>query len=280
VSLHAQHYLGVGLAADMPFTHDRLACTRYLAGGGGEISGFWQYQYRSFLLQTGVAIGLQMPRLAVEDAELEMPMVDTRGMPFLYRGYMKDRTDMVRQMNVVVPLLLGYGGEWFYVLTGVRYHRTLSASSRIKAELMTAGDYYGRYYDWFTNMPNHGYHDYITVSSAGRVNYTHEVQVVAEAGMRIKIGNRSRSKIPNLCHVGVWAAYGLLDAQGKTGENRLVEPDYSRYMQVEMTHAHAASDSKDAEIHNLFAGIRVCVLFPVSANMNNRTSNRRCHCLP
>ena len=279
MSLHAQHYIGVGLAADMPFAFDKLTYTHPIASGGGEINGLWQYQYSGFILQTGVTIGLQMPLIAVEDMELEMPMVDTRGVPFLYRGYIKDRIDLVRQMNVSVPLLLGYGGKWVYVMAGVRYHRTFYAGSSIKAELMTAGDYYGRYYDWFTDMPNHGYHDYTPVSSVGKVNYNHDVQAVAETGIRIKMGNGSHSKLPMLCQVGVWGAYGLLDAQGKTGENRLVAPDYSRYMQVDMTHAHASSDGKDAKIHNLIVGIRICVLFPLSTNLNYKTNNRQCHCI-
>ena len=157
---YAQHYLGLSLAGDVPLMTDRTDLTRTLAGGGAEVGMTYQFQNRHFALQTGIGISLQFPRVGLSDTELEMPMVDTRGVDFLYKGDLVERTDQINQYLFTIPLLLGYAGEHAYVMAGARLCLNMAATSTIQARLRTIGDYYDRYYEVFHDMPNHGYHDY------------------------------------------------------------------------------------------------------------------------
>lgn len=280
LSLQAQHYVGVGLAADMAFALEKLSYTQPLFGGGGELSAVYQFQYSHLLLQTGLTMGIQVPQQKVDDWSVEQPMTDYRGVAYLYKGDLTNRRESVTQFNLSIPVMLGYGGRWVYALAGVRYHRTLTAKSRIKAQMQTAGDYYDRYYDDFQSMPDHGFFNNIPVSSSGSVTYQHQVQVLAEVGTRFAMNISSKRKNNPVGQVGLWVSYDLLDASShldKTLNTPLVETSFNPFMSVKMNHAHAAAGAANSHLHHLFVGVRATLLFPVAQGLAN---GGRCHCVP
>lgn len=270
----AQHYMGVGIAADVPLSLNNLLFAHPTIGMGGEFSGVYVLKYRHFMLQTGVDIGAQLPRLRLEDQMLEQPMIDTRGVPFIYRGSLVSRVDESRQFGVGIPLMMGFANDFMYVIAGARFYQIVSAQYYTTAKLQTVGDYEGRYYDFFEDMPNHGYHDYEPVSSNGSMKYRYDVQVCAEIGGRIPLHVGYSSHRPML-HVGVWAAYGLLDSNANSEATlRLTEPDYTQFMQVNMTHPYCSVDGSGADVHNLCVGIKASVLFGLSGEIKRKHACR------
>ena len=275
---HAQHYLGVGATMDIPLALDKLAFTNMTISGGGEINGVYAYQYKHFTVQTGVDIGMQCPRLRLKDESLEQAMVDTRGVPFIYRGSLVSRVDMSRQFGIGVPLMLGYAGEYVYAIAGARYYNILYAQTYSTAKLQTIGDYDGRYYDPFEDMPEHGYHTYEPVKSKGSIKFKHDVQACAEIGGIIPLdGSYSSRYNSNVLRLSVWAAYSLLSiTPSNTSDKHLTEVDYSQYMQVELTHPYNAIEGKDSNGHNLCIGIRATFLFGIADSSHSR---KACRCL-
>ncbi len=281
-SLQAQHYVGFSVAGDMPFVLDKLSLTRPVISGGGEAGAVYQYQYKHLLLQTGLQLGLQVPKVAVDDEQLEARMTDTRGVRFVYLGSLRSRQDASVQLGAGVPLMIGYGGQYFYALAGARYYQILTANTTQKAQLRTVGDYEGRYYDLFENMPNHGYHDFQPVESKGRMSYRYDIQVLVEIGGRIRLGGKrmsSRTTDKSILQVGVWASYGVMDIQPKQNVQsleRLSVPDYTEYMQVDMTYVYKSKEGVNASIHALNAGLKATLLFSVGGG----SGNNGCHCVP
>lgn len=275
---HAQHYLGIGATADVPLSLNNLTFAHPAPGFGGEFSGIYALEYRHFILQTGVDFGVQQPRLRLDDQTLEQPMIDTRGVHFIYRGSLASRVDMSRQIGIGIPLMLGYASDFVYITAGARFYQIFSALNRSSALLQTVGDYEGRYYELFENMPNHGYHNYEPVSSSGgNTKYKYDVQVCTEIGGRIPLNTGYSVHRHHVLHIGVWAAYSLLNTNANENPTlHLVEPDYSRYMQVNMIHPYCSVEGAGANVHNLCVGVKVAVLFALSGEIKRKQA---CRCL-
>ena len=274
---HAQHYLGVGTAANAVLSLDNLAFTHTAPGFGGEFSGIYALEYHHFMLKTGFDFGIQQARLRLDNQTLEQPMIDTRGMHFIYRGSLASRVDRSRQIGAGIPLMMGYANDYVYILAGARFYQIFSTLYHTTAQLQTVGDYEGRYYDYFEDMPNHGYHDYEPVSSNGSMKYRYDVQVCAEIGGRIPLHTGYSSHRAHMLHIGVWAAYGLLNINANNKATlRLTEPDYTQYMQVNMTHPYCSVEGSGADVHNLCVGLRASVLFNLSGELKRKY---KCNCL-
>lgn len=274
---YSQHYLGFGVAADAPFAFDNLDITQPTIGEGGEFSGIYALRYKHFLLQTGIDIGVQTPRLRLPDQSLEQPMTDTRGVPFIYRGTLASRIDKSRQLGAGVPLMIGVTGDYVYFLVGARYYYIFSSQANCTALLQTIGDYEGRYYDYFENMPNHGYHNFEPVSSNHTMTFTHDVQVMAEFGGQIPLSSGYSSRRNHVIHIALWASYSLLNITPQTESNLpITAADYSQYMQVTMTHPYSSTLGAEADVRNLCIGIKASLLFNLSGELKRKY---KCNCL-
>ena len=104
LSLRAQNYVGVGLAGHLPFTLDKDPLTSQKVSGGGELGFVYEWHRNHFMIQTGLQYALLCPSLRLEDQELEQNMLDTRGVPFTYRGSLAGRTDLMQAGQLLLPL--------------------------------------------------------------------------------------------------------------------------------------------------------------------------------
>ena len=276
-SLQAQHYIGPSVGADFVQTIDRLPQTTARLAGGGEIGVAYEWREAHFLLRTGVSYSLQCPSLALDSQWLEQEMLDTRGVPFTYRGRIYQRTDRFYTHQLTVPFMVGGTWRGVYFLCGLKLSVALGASARQDALLYTAGDYQGRYYDWFEDMPNHGYHDGEPVTSSHRISLNRfDLRVAAEVGYTFKLNPYTRFRPSSRLRVGVFAEYGLLNLL--TGESSAprTTADWTQYLRVNMTHVYASDESNGSRSNLLVYGIRMTVLFPVS---NSRRQAKRCSCV-
>lgn len=275
--LSAQSYAGVSLAAHMPMVQDNSALTRSRTAFGGEIGGVYEWHSGLFMLQTGLNYNLLCPSMRVENTRLEQPMIDTRGVPFLYCGELKDRTDRMTLGQLTVPFSVGVAWKGWHLIAGLRLAVMLHADAQIKASLQTVGDYQGRYYDLFENMPNHGFHDFESVRSSHALTLNRvDVRLCAETGYTFALSPFNPSCSP-LLRIAAFAEYGLMsmrDPRLGSGAPAAVEPDYEHYMSLSMTHLYAAASGTLLSPHMLTFGLRIALLFPLPGS----SSSHHCNC--
>ena len=162
----AQHYVGPALSGGLVQTLDDLRQTQSRLSGGGELGLAYQYQHGHLLLHMGLNYTLQCPVQSVDSQWLNKSMIDTRGVAVTYRGLLDNRSDQLFLHQLSIPFMVGGSWAGFYLLAGLKFSVALAAQARETAALRTAGDYNGRYYEWFEDMPNHGYHDFEPVLSS------------------------------------------------------------------------------------------------------------------
>ena len=162
----AQHYVGPALSGGLVQTLDDMRQTQSRLSGGGELGVAYQYQHGHLLLHMGLNYTLQCPVQSVDSQWLNKSMIDTRGVAVTYRGLLDNRSDQLFLHQLSIPFMVGGSWSGFYLLAGLKFSVALAAQARETAALRTAGDYNGRYYEWFEDMPNHGYHDFEPVRSS------------------------------------------------------------------------------------------------------------------
>ena len=277
--LTAQNYLGVAFAGHVPFTIDGLNLTTPQIGYGGELGLVYEWHRNHFVLQTGVQYSLLHPMVSVANQALEQDMIDTRGVRFTYRGSLDNRTDGIFFGQVAVPLYVGGIWNGVYAIAGVKVGYNLHAQAMQTAQLKTAGDYQGRYYDWFEDMPNHGYHDYLPTKYTHPISISKiDVRVGVELGYAFALSSAYGHTLP-MMKVGVFAEGGVLDmrnSQLRNSSTPRTQPDYSQYMSVQMTNIYASQEAAGFAAHLLTCGIRLTFLFPVSGSSS---SYYPCRCL-
>lgn len=272
----AQSLVGPTVSGNIVMTRDNLSMTQTQLSGGGEIGLVYEWQQEHLLLRTGAGYSMQCPSLAVDSQWLEQNMRDTRDMLFLYRGMLARRTDRLIMHQLTVPLMLGGTWHGVYVLGGFKFTVALANTSIEEAALRTAGDYQGRYYDWFENMPNHGYHDFEPVRTSQTVMLKRfDLRLAVEAGYTFRLDPYAGRRPSPLLRAGLFAEYGLFNLCSADSNEPAVTADWSQYLQVSMTHIYASSVSKDPQAHLFLAGIRLTWLFQWSEAPEKRY---RCRC--
>ena len=235
--MHARSYVGISVAGHVPMTMDKLSFTHLQASYGGDVGFVYEWQKSHFILQTGLNFSLDYPSLRVDSQWLAQDMIDTRGVPFIYRGILNNRTDRIMAGQLTVPLYIGAEWSGFYMMAGVKAVLNIHSKSSQRAQLMTAGDYGDRYYDWLEDMPNHGYYDYQPVQTDKPIKLRlYDIRVGAELGYSIYTSSP-------LIRIGVFAEYGVLEwTDNKNATDPRTQADYTHYMSVDMTHVYGSEE--------------------------------------
>lgn len=276
-ALWSQHWIGVSADADLAWQLNKMPETKTKLGGGGGIGFVYQFQLNHFILETGLEGKFTYNPVGVADSLLHFNMIDTKGTPFIYNGYLKGRTDVSKNLSVSLPLMFGVEYSYFYGLVGAKFNYTLLSRTNQTARLATTGDY-DIYYETLENVPTHGFHDYIKEESKGSMNYKLDARVAAELGTVFYSSNRSMKY-----RIGVFAEYGVLNVRKSSNDISLLTPDLTEYMHVNMNHIYSSSTSPTSPVHNLLCGLRFSILFNVgeskSSTSHSRHSSYPCRCL-
>ena len=281
---NAQHFVGVSLDGHATQTLDNLAQTSTRLNGGMGAGFAYEFQRNHFLLRTGVAYQLQMPRTAVPDESFSQEMIDTRNMPFTYQGELKGRVDQLTMHQVAVPLLVGGTWSGFYFLVGAQACYLVSANARQTASLHTAGDYNGRYYEWLEDMPNHGYFVSNPVNTKHKASLNEwDVQWHAELGYTLSFSGRSSRYGAPVLRIGLFANGGILNMRRTNYTAPLTALDYSQYVHVTMNHVYTTSAAGGASARLINYGLKLTFLFPVSEYRRSSYSSHhhkryKCRC--
>ena len=275
--LYAQSYIGPSIEANFVQTVDFMHQTHARLGGGGELGLTYEWKRRHLLIRTGINYALQCPSLSVDSQWLAQDMFDTQGMTMTYRGLLTQRTDQMTMHQITAPILVGGTWRGVYLLVGAKIAVSLANSAHIRAQLKTVGDYQGRYYEWFENMPNHGYHDLEPVTSKHALRLQRlDVRLAAELGYTFRINPYSGLKLSPLLRVGVFAEYGLINILSSNNTLPRTSADWTKYLHVNMTHIYASEETNKVQAKILLYGIRITLLLPA---FNGSKRTEKCFCL-
>ena len=117
-AIWSQQWIGVSADAGIAWQLDKMPETKTKLGGGGGIGFVYQFQLNHFILETGLEGKFTYNPVGVADSLLHFNMIDTKGTPFVYNGYLKDRIDASKNLSVSLPLMLGVEYNYFYGLVG------------------------------------------------------------------------------------------------------------------------------------------------------------------
>ncbi len=256
-TLWSQRWVGLSADADLAWQLDKMPQTTTQLGAGCGIGFVYQYQRNHFILETGLEGKFAYNPVGVADSLVQINMIDTKGTPFIYNGYIKDRVDISKNFSLNLPLMVGFEADYFYGLIGAKLNCALFSRTRQTAQLATTGDY-DIFYETLENMPTHGFHDYGKVESEGSMNYQIDIRIAAEWGTVLYSSNRFVKY-----RIGVFAEYGILNVRKSSNNIALISPDVTEYMHVNMNHIYSSSCSLTSPVHNLLCGLRFSVLFNV-----------------
>ena len=296
----AQHYVGPALSGGLVQTLDDLRQTQSRLSGGGELGVAYQYQHGHLLLHMGLNYTLQCPVQSVDSQWLNKSMIDTRGVAVTYRGLLDNRSDQLFLHQLSIPFMVGGSWSGFYLLAGLKFSVALAAQARETAALRTAGDYNGRYYEWFEDMPNHGYHDFEPVRSSQNLMLNRfDLRLAAELGYTFRLNIQPTHYNPRLnphsafapaplLRLGLFAEYGMINmlssaaassglssaaassglssAAAFSGLPPRTTADWSQYLSVSLTHIYASDEAAKARANMFFFGVRLTLLFPVATS--------------
>lgn len=295
----AQHYVGPALSGGLVQTLDDLRQTQSRLSGGGELGLAYQYQHGHLLLHMGLNYTLQCPVQSVDSQWLNQSMIDTRGVAVTYRGLLDNRLDQLFLHQLSIPFMVGGSWSGFYLLAGLKFSVALAAQARETAALRTAGDYNGRYYEWFEDMPNHGYHDFEPVRSSQNLMLNRfDLRLAAELGYTFRLNIHPTHYNPRLnphsafapaplLRLGLFAEYGMINmlssaaassglssagssslssAAASSGLPPRTTADWSQYLSVSMNHIYASDEAAKARANMFFFGVRLTLLFPVATS--------------
>ena len=287
----AQHYVGPVFSGGLVQTVDDMRQTQSRISGGGEIGVAYQYQHGHLLLHMGLHYTLQCPVQSVDSQWLSHSMIDTRGVAVTYRGLLANRADQLFLHQLSIPCRIGGSWSGVYLLAGLKFSVSMAAQARETAALRTAGDYNGRYYEWFEDMPNHGYHDFEPVRSYQNLMLNRfDLRLAAELGYTFRLNIQPTHYTPRLnphsafapaplLRLGLFAEYGMINMLSSAAASSGLPPrttaDWSQYLSVSLTHIYASDEAAKARANMLFFGIRMTLLFPVATS----SDQYKCRCL-
>ena len=265
-SAFAQHRVGFTIEGATAWHLDNVEITTPKTGGNVGIGMIYQYQKGKFLLNTGVNFSSSCLSQVVDSQHIAVPMRDTEGINFIYRGELYNRQDQVVTADISIPFMLGAKTSFgLYVLSGVRLILPLHAKSFQHAQLTTKGDYGNRYHEMLENLPQHGYFTALSVKNDGIVKFPIDLRIGAEFGYAIPMETRSQKTILSQIQIGAFIEYGVLNSL-TNGSNLLTEVDCSQYMQVMMHHVYTTLSKQNYYVHPLSVGLRLSILWQTHAS--------------
>lgn len=257
----AQHRIGLAVDGATAWQLDNVEMTSPKTGGNIGIGAIYQYQHGGFLLNTGVNFSSSRLSQLIDSQHIAVPMRDTEGINFIYRGELYNRQDQIATADISIPILLGAKTSFgLYALGGMRVNLPLHAWSLHHAILTTKGDYGNRYHEMLEGLPQHGYFTALPVQNNGSIKFPIDLRVCAEFGYAIPTENSFQKTTFSQIQIGAFVEYGVLNSL-KGGSNLLTEVDCSQYMQVIMHHVYTTLSKHDYYVHPLFVGVRLTLLW-------------------
>ena len=280
------HHL-YGFYADGSFAtfHSTLPNVSLLPGGYGLSGGFcYEAQLYYFKLQTGIGIRFQNVRNNVADTVFyDNYVVDARVYPYTLKYEFRHRTDSAWNLHAQIPFLMGAGVSNFYFLSGFKFNYTLNYGKTFVNAVGETSATYPQYLGHFVEMDNHGLRKGVPIEREGdRLRLRFDVQLSLEVGAewgrilhhrsRYKPVNKGVEQYESRFRVALFADYSIFNIMPRTEERMLYIPGSYKwdFPEYEFHHVFTTQGGLDSQLRNLYAGIKLTVLFGTFFNYDCR----------
>lgn len=232
---------------------DQLDWTKPKIGEGGMIGAGYQWSKNYFAINTGLEFSFQHRILGVSNAELSQAMLDTEGMPFIYNGHIKDRTDVMNVLDLNIPILVGAKGNVGYILAGLKLGINSYTWTKQTGYYSTEG-LYDRFYDPLVNMPNHGFHDYEAATTHNKGWLGLNLKASLEFGAIIPTKNEHLK-----VRLGLFADYAFYEYNVRPTHiaGPALESSWNQYLQLTLNHTYLSNEGVKTALNNVETGLKV-----------------------
>lgn len=284
--LHASFYTGshhlIGVSAEGSWSafYNNMPQASVMPGGGAAgVHFLYEYQYSGLIIQTGLGLAYQRVFNNISDTTMyHYNLSDTwsgisdRKFDLRHRFY--DRQDMAQHIYGQLPLYIGhyiFGPTGIgYVLAGVHVNYMIWGNTLQKLTGSSAGKYHDFIGVW-DEMDNHGFRKDVEMEKKGsalklnldllahlEIGYEYNTQQSTK-DYKIRPSDRMDCRI----RIAGFAEFGILDICPRTEEDFYGLPMETLYdfPSYRMNHVFSTKDASEYWMRNLFAGIRLTVLF-------------------
>lgn len=245
-------------------------------GGGLGLGMVYEFQQGHFLLNLGFGANVLYNPVNVSNVECSLsnqndldPLYNGKvGEKLEYRYVMTNRKDKYLNMQLQVPLMLGYGSDRFFFLVGAKFGYMINLQTFCDATMETKG--FNSVIGWMRNMPMYQFYPERTKSETMRCAFKPDVAASLEIGGYVGeiISGTGYNRFRKSKHFRIsgFVDYGLLSIN-KAGTNAaVITPDHyaspKEYDMVDATKLNDAISSNIAgKLNNLFVGIKFTALF-------------------
>lgn len=245
-------------------------------GGSGMGLGLcYEFQYFYFKLNLGAGLAYQHVTNTLSDTTFfDNTVYDARGYNYQLQYDFYKRKDHALSVHGQVPILAGLGYNHFYFLAGVKLDYTMKwGYTRVEMYGTTSGRY-EQYLGYFVEMDNHGLRKNVPVKRENdylklKIDVLASFEIGTEWGndmlhrSKYRPANRGQKKLEYRVRVAAFADYGLLNIMPRTQEKLIYIPDGYKwdFPEYQAKHVFSTADASGFSLHNLYAGIKLTVLF-------------------
>ncbi len=266
MGMQAQHYITGSLQGGWSATFDNMSQTQDHKGLlGAQIGVGYEWQYEMLLVDVGVDFSYYKHRWNITDQHISQLMYDTEGWPFTYNGTLSNRTDDFSCTSLRIPVLGGMQVGNFYFLAGVIPDFHFSGTSYATGTLNTEGDY-SEFYTTLINMENHGFYE-VPQSSEDPLRY--KIDFLGHLELGVTFGDKHKYRL------AAFGEIGMLDIAPRADIGRLTDPDFSKYMNVNMHNPYVSIEGAFANLHKYEAGLKFSVAVQLAPNKKKENKQKK-----
>ncbi len=278
----SKHYMGITMAGGYSAMASYKPELLSAHGGGGSFGFLYEFKHGNFLLQTGLNINFVQTTNFLGDYEDGRRTFDTQETEYYLKYYFKDRKDRLNETNLQIPILFGGNYNRFYFMGGVKLNVNLRSRSLMTANATTIG-MYDRYFDPFTDMPNHGLVTQMNIDDrkegfgvpfdallSFEVGYSHNLKILLTAKKTGYI-----KSLENIVRIAAYIDYGLVNhfREGRYNDLYMIHNNYPMNLDaIQMPHIYTTKNNLGAFVNNINAGVKLTFLI--------NTVYGKCHWYP
>ena len=185
------------------------------AGCGFGIGAGYEFQYKKFIVQTGVGFMYQSCSLQLTDFSLDKNLIDTEGDSYIGHLKFMNNHENYKLGNINIPLLFGARVGSLYILTGAKLGLNILGNSLMQSTVATTATY-PQFIDDFENMPDHLLSQ-SKVSAEYPVKLELNCSLSGEVGLFIGANPTSQSM-----RLSLFVDYGLLNVRNDAVADDLI----------------------------------------------------------
>lgn len=232
-----------------------------------ELGAGYRIFHNDFLFTTGLGLSYNFYSGSQPIVITDINMIDTEGEPFNMHVYVSHQQDFTHAVNLNIPLLVG--GEWgrFNFLVGPKIAYTLYGATSAKALCTTSG-IYTRFYDSFSDMPNHSFETEQEITNGGYQKLKWNINLIAHAEIGWRIGGEQLAKKYNVqpekvtYFISLYADYGLLNLNSvpADAENTFYYKQTDEGVKYYVSPLLLSQPAYNARFNNFNIGVKFTVL--------------------